>query len=97
MPFVVEYIQTRPNENVEFPLEGSQKDKLAELREEYNISSKIIYSDDMLTRTLQHTASDSQQYSAFYEKAQPLWEKSKVVEKCGNLDIDISMGVIENT
>ena len=97
MPFVVEYVLTRSSKEIDFPTEGAQRDKLAELREEYNISSEIFFSEDELTRTLQHTASDAQQYSAFYEKAQPLWEKEKVVQKFGNLDIDLTMSIVENT
>ena len=98
MPFVVEYIMERPNKEVDFPQNGSQeKDSLASLRQEYNISSEVNFSDDGLIRTLRHTASSAEVYSSFYEHALGIWEKSKIIQTCGNLDIDVTMGIVENT
>lgn len=96
MPFVVEYQMERPNKEIEFPTTGEQEE-LSKLREEYSVFSEVFFSDDELTRTLRHTTSSAQEYSAFYEKAQPLWEKGKISDQCASLDISLTMDVIENT
>lgn len=98
MPFVVEYQMERANKEIEFPTTGEQQqEELSKLREEYSVSSEVFFSDDELTRTLRHTTSSVQEYSAFYEKAQPLWEKGKISDQCASLDISLTMDVIENT
>lgn len=98
MPFVVQYVMKRPNKEVAFPVEdGPQKDFLAQLREEHDILSEVFFSDDELTRTLRHTAADSNTYNKFYIQAQPCWEKAKILPKCSDLDIDLTMDIVENT
>ena len=97
MPFSVEYVMKRPSKEVEFPTEGSEKDKLAVLREDHNISSSVFFSEDGLTRTLRHTASDARTYNDFYAQAQLYWEKSKVVQACNDSNVDITMYIVENT
>ena len=97
MPFVVEYQMKRPNKEIEFPTTGEQQEELSNLREEYSVSSEVFFSDDELIRTLRHTTSSVQEYSSFYEKAQPLWEKVKISDHCASLDIALTMDVIENT
>lgn len=97
MAIVVEYIMKRPNTEVDFPTNGAQTEELSKLREEYSVSTEVFFSDDELIRTLRHTASSAQEYSSFYEKAQPLWEKVKISDQCVSLDIALTMDVIENT
>ena len=97
MPFVLEYTFTRPNKEVEFPLGGPQEESLQQLREQYNISSEVLFSEDGLVRTLRHTAPSAQDYGDFYEKAQPIWEKAKIMQKCGDVNVDVSMSIVENT
>jgi hypothetical protein len=97
MPFVVEFVMQRPNKEVDFPTNGSQTEELSKLRKEYSVSTEVFFSDDELIRTLRHTANSVKQYSSFYEKAQLLWEKEKVLEKCTSLGVALTMDVIENT
>lgn len=97
MPFVVEYVMKRPNTEIDFPTNGAQTEEFSKLREEYSVSSEVFFSDDELIRTLRHTASSVQEYSSFYEKAQPLWEKLKISDQCASLDIALTMDIIENT
>lgn len=97
MPFVVEYQMTRPNKEIEFPTASEEQEELSKLREEYSVSTEVFFSEDELTRTLRHTTSSVQEYSSFYEKAQPLWEKVKISDQCVSLDIALTMDVIENT
>ena len=97
MPFVVEYQMKRPNKETDFPDNGEQTEVLAQLREEHSVSTEVFFSDDELIRTLRHTTSSVQEYSSFYEKAQPIWEKVKISDHCASLDIALTMDVIENT
>ena len=97
MPFIVEYVMKRPNKEIDFPTNGSQSDNLSKLREEYSVSTEVFFSEDELTRTLRHTTDSVKDYSDFYEKAQPLWEKEKISDKCATLDISLTMDVVENT
>lgn len=87
----------RPNKEIDFPTSGSQSETLSKLREEYSVSTEVFFSEDELTRTLRHTADSVKDYSDFYEKAQPLWEKEKISDKCAALDISLTMDVVENT
>lgn len=97
MPFTVEYVMKRPNKEVDFPTKGSQSEKLSELREQYNVSTEVFFSDDELIRTLRHTTDTVSEYSSFYEQAQALWEKEKISDQCASLNIDLSMEVVTNT
>ena len=97
MPFVVEYVMKRPNTEVDFPTNGAQTEELSKLREEYSVSTEVFFSEDELTRTLRHTTDSVKDYSSFYEKAQPLWEKGKISDQCASLDIALTMDVVENT
>ena len=98
MPFVVEYTMKRPNKEVDFPVEDlPQKDVLSNLREDYDILSEVTFSEDGLTRTLRHTAKDANTYNDFYTQAQPCWEKAKILPACSELNIDLTMDIVENT
>ena len=97
MAIVVEYIMKRPNTEVDFPTNGAQTEELSKLREEYSVSTEVFFSDDELTRTLRHTASNIEEYGRFYEQAQFLWGKEKIADKCAALDIILTMDIVENT
>lgn len=97
MAFVVEYIMKRPDTSVEFPL-LSEKDQLAieKLREEYCITSSTTVSDDGLTWTMRQSTDVLVDYGSYYEAAGKHWDNSKVVSRCADLNIDITMDVVEN-
>jgi hypothetical protein len=97
VPTIIEYVMKRPNKETDFPDNGEQTEALAQLREEHSVSTEVFFSDDELTRTLRHIAPNINEYRSFYEKAQLLWDKEKIVDKCAKLNIDISMDVVENT
>jgi hypothetical protein len=98
MAFVVEYVMKRTDTSVEFPL-LSEKDQLAieKLRETHNIDSSISISDDGLTWTMIQTTEEMTDYSAYYESAGKHWDKSKIVARCTENDIHLTMDIIENT
>jgi hypothetical protein len=97
MPIVVEYVMKRPNKEVDFPTNGAQTEEMSKLREEYSVSTEVVFSDDELIRTLRHTAPSIKEYGAFYEHAQFLWGKEKIADKCASLDIILTMDIVENT
>lgn len=98
MAFVVEYIMKRPDTSVEFPL-LLEKDQLAieKLREDHRISSSTTMSEDGLTWTMRQSTDVILNYGSYYEAAGKHWDNSKIVSRCSDLNIEISMDVVENT
>ena len=98
MPFTVEYVMTRSSKNVDFPeISGAEQDSLSLLREQHSVSSEVILSSDGLIKTTRHTTPNIENYTAFYSEAQKHWTRSNIIDNCSNLDIHVSMSVVENT
>tara|TARA_R110001632_G_scaffold109879_1_gene220239 strand:+ start:171 stop:467 length:297 start_codon:yes stop_codon:yes gene_type:complete len=98
MALVVEYVMQRPSTDVEFPVLDSQEQSSVEsLRERYHVNSAITISEDGLTWTMRQSCDDVTEYGDFYQAAGPHWDKSKIVTRCSEHNIDISMSIVENT
>ena len=98
MGIVVEYVMVRPDCTVDFPV-LTEEDQAAidVLREKYGIVSSTKVSDDGLTWTMRQSASEVAAYGSYYKDGKKHWDKSRVVARCGELNIDISLNFIENT
>ena len=98
MAFIVEYVMTRPDTTVEFPeLTAADESSMAMLRTKYGNSSSTSDSSDSLVRTLRSTGANQDDYTAFYNEGQILWESSGIVSKCADRNIAVEMDIIENT
>lgn len=98
MAFTVQFKMIRKDPSTEFPL-LSEKDQegIEALRETHNIDSSISISDDGLTWTMTQTTEEMTDYSAYYESAGKYWDNSKIVARCTQNDIHLTMDIIENT
>lgn len=93
----VKFVFIREDTSVEFVENPESVDlKMAALREKYNITATVEYSEDGLTKTLIQEANDMDSYVNFYNEATPLWEKTKHIDSCSKRNISVSMDVIEN-
>ena len=98
MAFVVEYTFLRPNTEVEWPSFGAERDaRIEALREAHSISSHDSISDDGLTWKRIQSAASTEEYTAFYEKGQPIWEEAKIMDTAADRSIQVDMVITENT
>lgn len=93
----VKYVFTREDTSVDFVENTESVDlEMAALREKYNITATVDYSEDELTKTLIQEAKDMDTYVNFYNEASAIWEKTKHISTCGKRNISVTMDVLEN-
>lgn len=99
MAFTVEYTFTRPSTDVAWTYEfaADQQTQIQALRETHNIVTQESTSADDLVYKLRQTASNSDNYNAFYNTAQPIWEAAGIVYKSEQAGITLSLDIVENS
>ena len=98
MAFVVEYVFTRPNTDVEWPSFGEALDEsLQTFRETYGIVSEDIISDDQLIWRRVQRADNMLSYNSFYDAALPIWEQAQILNTATQRNVAVAMDIIENT